>query len=211
MIPASSPGADLEQLGLEAALLGPAELHPEHHLRPVLGVGAAGAGVDRDERVAGVVATREEAGLLEREQALLDRREVGLDLGGERRILVGQLDEPLQLAGILLERPEGLQAAGRPGVLCRDLAGRLGVLPEARLPHLGFELGDPRIERGRVKDSPRAATAGHGRQRGAAVSARMSARWPSPTRVLGAAGHPRPSPAARQLGARIQIRRGSSA
>ena len=76
-MPASSPGARLQQLDLEAAPLGPAHLHPQHHLGPVLGVGAAGAGVDRDERVAGVVAAGEQPLLLERLQARARREAIG--------------------------------------------------------------------------------------------------------------------------------------
>ena len=52
------PRAGLEQLDLEAAPLGPAHQHAQDHLGPVLGVGAAGAGVDGHEGVAGVVAAR---------------------------------------------------------------------------------------------------------------------------------------------------------
>src|SRR5207244_8020019 len=50
------PRARLEQLDPEAALLGPAHLHAQDHLGPVLPVRAAGPRLDRDERVAGVVA-----------------------------------------------------------------------------------------------------------------------------------------------------------
>ena len=57
-MPASSPAAGLQQLDLEAAALGPAHHHPQDHLGPVLGVGAARAGVDGHERVAGVVLAR---------------------------------------------------------------------------------------------------------------------------------------------------------
>ena len=46
------PRAGLEQLDLEAAALGPAHEHAQDHLGPVLGVGAAGAGVDGHEGVA---------------------------------------------------------------------------------------------------------------------------------------------------------------
>ena len=58
--------ARLQQLDLEAAPLGPAHLHPQHHLRPVLRVGAARAGVDGHERVAGVVVAGEQPLLLGR-------------------------------------------------------------------------------------------------------------------------------------------------
>ena len=52
------PRRGLLHLDLEAAALGPAQVHAQEDLRPVLGVGAAGAGVDRDHGVAGVVAGR---------------------------------------------------------------------------------------------------------------------------------------------------------
>ena len=39
--PGLLPRRGLEQLDLEPAPLGPAHLHPQHHLGPVLGVGAA--------------------------------------------------------------------------------------------------------------------------------------------------------------------------
>ena len=79
------PGAGLEQLDLEAAPLGPAHLHPQHHLGPVLGVGAARAGVDGHERVARVVVAGEQPLLLGAEQARLDGRDRLLELGGEVR------------------------------------------------------------------------------------------------------------------------------
>ena len=63
------PRARLEHLGLEAAALGPALVHPQQHLGPVLRVRAAAAGLDRDDRVAGVVLAVEERVLLEARRA----------------------------------------------------------------------------------------------------------------------------------------------
>ena len=59
------PRRGLLHLDLEAAPLGPAQVHPQQHLGPVLGVGAAGAGVDGDDGVAGVVLAAEQARLFE--------------------------------------------------------------------------------------------------------------------------------------------------
>jgi hypothetical protein len=58
--PGLLPGARLDEVGFQAALLCPAEIHPKQDLGPVLRVGAAGAGVDRDDGVAGVVLAGEE-------------------------------------------------------------------------------------------------------------------------------------------------------
>jgi len=53
----------LLHLDREAPALGPAQVHAQEDLGPVLGVGAAGTGVDRHQGIAGVVLTAEEAGL----------------------------------------------------------------------------------------------------------------------------------------------------
>ena len=42
----------VEDLGREAVALGPAQVHPQQHLGPVGGLGAAGAGADREDGVA---------------------------------------------------------------------------------------------------------------------------------------------------------------
>ena len=74
--PGLLPRRGLLHLDLEAAPLGPAQVHPQQDLGPVLGVGAAGAGVDGDDGVAGVVLAAEQARLLELGEAPLDRAEL---------------------------------------------------------------------------------------------------------------------------------------
>src|SRR5215211_8892288 len=56
--PGLFPRRGLLQLHLHPAPLGPAHDHAEEHLRPVLGVGPAGASVDRHHGVARVVSPR---------------------------------------------------------------------------------------------------------------------------------------------------------
>jgi hypothetical protein len=113
---------------------GPAEVHPEEHLRPVRGLGAAGARADRQDGVLGVVLAGEQE---ERALALeLGAQGVRLALDvrfrlGIRRILE-QADELLEVGGALLQRsPEGdlvAQALGLP----QDLLRGALVVPEAR-------------------------------------------------------------------------------
>ena len=50
----------VEDLGAEAMALGPAQVHPQEHLGPVGGFGAARAGADRQQGVATVVLATEE-------------------------------------------------------------------------------------------------------------------------------------------------------
>src|SRR6185503_3115507 len=59
--PGLLPRRGLRHLDLEAAPFGPAQVHPQEDLGPVLGVGAAGPGVDGDDGIAGVVLATEEA------------------------------------------------------------------------------------------------------------------------------------------------------
>src|SRR5207247_5028753 len=74
------PRARLEKLGLEAAVGGPAEVHSQHDLGPVLRVRATGPSVDRDHRVTRVVLAREESVLLQPLELTLERLECLRDL-----------------------------------------------------------------------------------------------------------------------------------
>ena len=162
------PRARLEQLDLEAAPLGPAHHHPQHHLGPVLRVGAAGAGVDGHERVARVVGAGEQPLLLERGEPLLDRGQRLLQLGRQLGILLGELDEPVEVGRVGLELVERLEPALQARVLGVDLGGGVGLVPEAGLAHLRLERGGALLQASRVKDSPRAGTSARGWRRGAA-------------------------------------------
>ena len=86
--------ARLDELRLVAAVGRPAQVHPQHHLGPVLGIGAAGAGVDRDDGVARVVLAVEERVLLQPRELCGDGRELGAQLVLERRVELEQLARP---------------------------------------------------------------------------------------------------------------------
>ena len=47
-------GGRLDDLGLEIVRLGPAQVHAQQHFRPVLRLGAAGAGLDIEKRIIGI-------------------------------------------------------------------------------------------------------------------------------------------------------------
>ena len=78
-------GLVVEDLALEAAALGPLQVHAQQHLGPVLRLDPAGAGMDGDDGVGGVVLAA---------QHLLDLG--GLDLGFER------VERPGQVGGHVL-------------------------------------------------------------------------------------------------------------
>ena len=59
LMPGFVAGLHVDDLALEAAALGPAEIHAQEHLGPVLRLGAAGAGMDGDDGVLAVVLAAE--------------------------------------------------------------------------------------------------------------------------------------------------------
>src|SRR5262249_16938555 len=100
--PGALAGLLLEQLGPEAAALAPAEVHAEEHLGPVLRLEAAGAGVNLDDRVPGVVLAAEQLGELEGGELALDLVDLLAELVECVRIaLLRQLEEDLRLVGAL--------------------------------------------------------------------------------------------------------------
>ena len=54
-MPTSSPGLNIDDLRLETAALDPALIHAQQHVGPIARFGAAGAGVNGDERVGAIV------------------------------------------------------------------------------------------------------------------------------------------------------------
>ena len=90
--------ARLDELRLEAAVGRPAQVHAQEHLGPVLRVGAAGAGRDRHNRVAGVVLAVEQRLLLQARELGPDGRDLLGDLGLELGLELEQLGRLLHLA-----------------------------------------------------------------------------------------------------------------
>src|SRR4029077_13575266 len=118
------------------------------NLGPVLRVGAAGAGMDRDERVAGVVLAGEERVFLQAGELGAARRDAGGDLALHLAVHGEQL---LRVLVVLDESAVALEATRQARVLGADLRRVLLVVPEARRAQLLLELGDAALEVIRVK------------------------------------------------------------
>ena len=139
----------------EIVALGPAGVHPVEHLGPVLGLGAAGAGVEGEDGAVAVVLPGEESG----HPGLLD-----LLLQGLEALL--QLGEELLVLRLLAHLAQGRQVLplGHQLVLAGDLVlqlleallhllGPLQIVPEAVLGGLVLQLlglrpGAVHIQRG---------------------------------------------------------------
>ena len=104
--------------------------------------------MNRDERVSGVVLTREQGVFAEPVELTLDRLKVLVELAGE----VAVEREKLFCILIVADEPlVALEALRQAGVLGGDVGGPPLVVPEARLTHDLLELGEPWCDRLGVK------------------------------------------------------------
>ena len=137
----------------EAVALGPAGVHAVEHLGPVLGLGAAGAGVDGENHIGAVVLPGEEGlkpGLLhlglQLGKALLQLGDQGLVLKLVAHLAQGHQVVPMLLALVLAVHLvlEGLDAL-------LHLLGLLQIVPKSvggglRLEHIQLPLGALQVQ-----------------------------------------------------------------
>src|SRR5207302_8832717 len=130
----------------------PAEVHPEEHLRPVLGLRTARARVDREDRRLDVVRPRHHDFQLELVEVLAEARDAGGDLGVEASVvrLCRQLEEHAEVLGARRQLLQPTDAPAELRALADELLSAAVVLPEGRRRHLPFERGEPRSEERRV-------------------------------------------------------------
>src|SRR5205085_8635361 len=131
---------------------------------PVLRIGAARAGVDRDDGVACVVLAGEERVLLQTFELTLDRSDLLGDLGLERAV---EREELLRVVVFAREALVAFEPAGDARVFRRDLSRAFLVVPEARLAQLRLERGAAGGQRIGVKGN-------HGPTRGGSRSPRAA-------------------------------------
>jgi len=137
--------------------LGPAEVHPEEHLRPVRGLGAAGARGDRDHGVLGVVLAGEEEERPFPAKGPVQLRGLLLEVGLGLRIrgVLEEGDELQEVVGPFLEvAPEAYLVAEALG-FPQDGLGTARVLPEVGFGTPGVERREAFFLGPEVKDAPR--------------------------------------------------------
>ena len=154
-MPASSPFDHVHELGRKTLAVDPAQVHAQQHFGPVLGFGAAGPGVNVDDGVVTVVRAGKHALDLELIQPPPQLfQPVGrFEPGFLVLLLLGQVDEDLDLLQILFQRPPGVQAFFQNIAFPVDFPGLLGVVPEPGLGHDLVELGQFGRHAFQVKDN----------------------------------------------------------
>ncbi len=156
LMPASSPGSALVDLDVEALALGPAQVHPQEHLGPVLRLGPAGAGMQRGDRVVVVVLAAEQRRELELLHIALELSDGAGELG--RHLAIGLILEELVHRSRVLEPADQRVVAFDLGPQAGERRGQLlaagGVVPERRIRRIALELARLRSLVVDVKGTP---------------------------------------------------------
>ena len=151
---------DVDELDLEAVLLRPARVHAQEHCRPVLALGAAGAGMDLDVGVVRIGLAGEQG---------LDLPPLGLGLHlADRRLALGdggfvvlglaELDQGRAASSrSCFQSPDGRDPLVERGALAHDGLRRLGIVPEVGVLGAGVQLGEAFLGGIPVKDASSAA------------------------------------------------------
>ena len=98
----------VQQRGLVIVVLGPGQIHPQQHFRPIVGVGAAVAGIDRQQGGVGIQRAAEQGLEFRLLKQFLQPLGGGGHLGRQVLVLVGHLDQRRQVVAQLdefLQRP----------------------------------------------------------------------------------------------------------
>jgi hypothetical protein len=148
-------------------LLGPARVHPQQHLGPVLRLGAALAGLDLEVAVIGVGLAREEAFELALRRLVPQRLERLLRLLDDRLVALrlAELDEAERVVDLALDAAVALDRTVETVALAQRLLRLLGVVPEVRVLRRGVQLGEPPVCVIPVKDASSAGPTTSGSRR----------------------------------------------
>ena len=156
-------GALFEPFHLAAVVFGPPDIHAQQNLGPVLGLGAAGPGMDLEITVIGVGFARQQALELALGDFGAELLQVGLGLGDDGLVALGlaELDEAELIVELALDAAVAGDRVVELGALTQQRLRRLGLVPELRVLGLGVQLVKPPRCTIPVKD---ASSAGRGRR-----------------------------------------------
>ena len=124
-----------DQLQLVAMPLRPARVHAEQHLRPVLALGAACAGMDFEIGVVGVRLARQHRFQPQLFGALGERFDGLLGVGDHGRVVFGfgEFDQARRVGELVFERAHGGHGVVQPLALAHQLLGFLRIVPDRRV------------------------------------------------------------------------------
>ncbi len=150
----------VDQLGLKTMALGPARIKPKEHLRPVTCFGAAGAGLNLEKGIAGVLRAAEHRLQLEFIQPMLHAPQFVVQLGVQAGVFLSQFAQGLEIAARGLQVLKRLEQRVQLLELLNGLLGLVGIIPKTRPAHEIVQAGALPLFAGDVKDCPAAESDG---------------------------------------------------
>ena len=148
-----------EIFDLEAVLLGPARIHAQQHLGPVLALGAARAGMDLEIGIEPVGLAGQQRFELAAGDFLLQGLQRVLGFGHDAGIVLGfaEFDHLDIVAELALDLADALERILQRGALLHQLLGLLGIVPEIGIFGELVQLGEASRGLFDVKDASSAA------------------------------------------------------
>jgi hypothetical protein len=136
--------------------LGPAQIHPEQHLGPVLRFGAPGTRLDIDKRVVLIELTREHAPELELLDRLLGAGEIALDITEQLRVVfgTGEFEQFGSIAQGLVELRDRRNDIAQGRALAAQALGTFRRRPDRRVLEFALDFLEPFTLDVVVKDTP---------------------------------------------------------
>ena len=156
------PRLDVRDGGPEAFALRPAEVHAQEHLRPVLRLRAAGAGVDGDQGVAVVLRPAEEGFGLQVFDVVAKLLELRRQFRDHRLAFVAEFEEGSNVAELPGQGLLGFDHPLQVLALLQELLGGLRLAPEVGFVQLLVQVREPGPKGRGVKGSSAARRRGHG-------------------------------------------------
>ena len=146
----------LDNLGLEATALSPAQVHTQQHIGPVLGFGATGTSLDIEVGVVGVHFTGEHAAEFELFELFIKALKIGLDLGNGAFVLFfcGNIQQAFGVFQAGGEVIDGLDYQLKIRALFAQRLRPLGVVPDAWLLQFALNFDQSLTTLIVVKDTP---------------------------------------------------------
>ena len=129
------------QHGLEIVAFGPAQVHAQQHLGPVLRFGAAGAGMDGDDGVARVVFAREQHPGFEFAEHFGVALQFALDIAVDGFAFAGEFEKRIEIVGHAGDLLVVLDGFFETLAVLHDLLAFFGLGPEVGSRDLLFGAG----------------------------------------------------------------------
>ena len=149
-------GGYLDQFGPEPLGLSPAQVHPQEHLSPVLGLGTSRARLDIKKGIVGIHLAAEHSTKFKFFEHLQQAAYLPLDLPSRFLVVLGR-SHLQQVGGVgraAIEFLDGVDNAFQGGSLAPKLLGPAGVVPDAGLGQFKLYLGEAFLTIIEVKDTP---------------------------------------------------------